>query len=249
MARKAAAAKTETGTTRKRAARKRSAPRIESESASTSAPSSGESRSSASRGMPGIPGFGDMSKMPGFGDMSKMPGFGDMSKMSKMMTPEQAIELYKANAALALQVINAAIESTARLRKKQFEGEEQAREFQKKHARSAAEARDAQGLLAAGQGAAQEAMERSMHYWSEMFDLIVEIQKRLFTLIDEQMEGVPGVKETRAAMAMLPDMSQMQKVVSAMQGVVSSGGSTFETMQRVMGDFARLAQGSMASRK
>jgi hypothetical protein len=169
-----------------------------------------------------------------------------MSKMANMMTPEQAIELYKANAALALQVINTAIESTARLRKKQFEGEEEAREFQKKHARSAAEARDAQGLLAAGQGAAQEAMEKSMHYWSEMFDLIVEIQKRLFTLIEEQMEGVPGVKETRAAMAMLPDLSQMKKVVSAMQGVVSSGGSTFETMQRVMGDFARLAQGSMA---
>ena len=101
-------------------------------------------------------------------------------------------------------VINTAIESTARLRKKQFEGEQQAREFQRKHVRSAAEARDAQSLMAAGQGAAQEAMERSMHYWSEMFDLIVEIQKRLFTLIEEQMEGVPGVKETKAAMAMLP---------------------------------------------
>jgi hypothetical protein len=85
-----------------------------------------------------------------------------------------------------------------------------------------------------------------MHYWSELFDMIVVFLKRLFTLIEEQMEGVPGVKETRAAMAMLPDLSQMKKVVSAMQGVVSSGGSTFETMQRVMGDFARLAQGSMA---
>jgi hypothetical protein len=31
-----------------------------------------------------------------------------------------------------------------------------------------------------------------------------------------------------------------------MQGVVTSGGTTFETMQRVMGDFAKLAQGSMA---
>ena len=175
--------------------------------------------------------------------------FGALPRMAKMLTPEQAIEMYKANAGLALQVINAAIESTARLRKKQFEGEEEAREFHKKHARTAAEARDPQGLLAAGQGAAQEAMERSMHYWSEMFDLIVEIQKRLFALMEEQMEGVPGVKETRAAMAMLPDMSQMKKVVSAMQGVVSSGGSTFETMQRVMGDFARLAQGSMAARK
>jgi hypothetical protein len=176
-----------------------------------------------------------------------LPPFADMSKMAKMMTPEQAMEMYKANAGLALQVINAAIEGTARVRRKQFEGEEEAREFQRRHARTAAEARDAQSLLAAGQGAAQEAMEKSMHYWSEMFDLIVEIQKRLFTLLDEQMQGVPGVKETQAAMAFLPDLSQMKKVVSAMQGVVSSGGSTFESMQRVMGDFAKLAQGSMRS--
>jgi hypothetical protein len=32
-----------------------------------------------------------------------------------------------------------------------------------------------------------------------------------------------------------------------MQGVVSSGGSAFESMQRVMGDFTRLARGSMRS--
>jgi hypothetical protein len=173
------------------------------------------------------------------------PPFADMSKMAKMMTPEQAMEMYKANAELALQVINAAIEGTAKVRRKQFEGEEEAREFQRRHARTAAQARDAQSLLAAGQDAAQEAMEKSMHYWGEMFDLIVEIQKRLFTLLDEQMQGVPGVRETQAAMAFLPDLSQMKKVVSAMQGVVSSGGSTFESMQRVMGDFAKLAQGSM----
>ena len=174
-----------------------------------------------------------------------MPGFGEMPKMPKMMTPEQAIDLYKANAALALDVINTAIEGTARLRRKQFEGEEEAREFQKRHTRSAVEARDAQSLMMAGQGAAQEALVKSMHYWGEMFDLIVEIQKRLFSLMEEQMEDVPGVKESKAAMAMLPDLRQMQKVVSAMQGVVSSGGSAFETMQRVMGDFAKMAQGSM----
>jgi len=165
------------------------------------------------------------------------------------MTPEQAIELYKANAALALEVINTAIESTARLRKKQFEAEEDAREFQRRHARSAAEARDPQSLVAVGQSAAQEAMEKSMHYWGEMFELIVEMQKRLFALMEEQMQGAPGVRETKAAMAMLPDWSQMKKVVSAMQGVVSSGGSTFESMQRVMGDFAKIAQGSMAGGK
>ena len=217
MARKPAAAAAAAKTARKGPARKRPAPRTSTRAKPKAAAAA----------------------MPGFGEMPKMP------KMPKMMTPEQAIELYKTNAALALDVINTAIEGTARLRRKQFEGEEEAREFHKKHARSAAEARDAQGLMVAGQGAAQEAVEKSMHYWGEMFDLIVEIQKRLFTLIDEQMEGVPGVKESRAAMAMLPDLRQMQKVVSAMQGVVSSGGSTFESMQRVMGDFAKMAQGSM----
>jgi hypothetical protein len=215
MARKAAAAPAAAKTARKGPTRKRSAPRT-----STRAPKP-ESAAAA------------------------MPGFGEMPKMPKMMTPEQAIELYKANAALALDVINTAIEGTARLRRKQFEGEEEAREFQRRHTRSAVEARDAQSLMVAGQGAAQEALEKSMHYWGEMFDLIVEIQKRLFSLIEGQMEDVPGVKESRAAMSMLPDLRQMQKVVSAMQGVVSSGGSTFETMQRVMGDFAKMAQGSM----
>ena len=173
-----------------------------------------------------------------------MPDF-DTSKMAKMMTPEQAIELYKTNAKLALDIINAAIESTGRLRKKQFEGEEEMREFHKKHAKTVGEAGDAQTLMAASQSAAQEALEKSMHSWGEMFDLIVEIQKRLFALIEDQMTGVPGVKEAKAAMAMLPDLRQMQNVVSAMQGVVSSGGSAFESMQKVMGDFAKLAQGSM----
>jgi len=222
MARKAAAAPQAAHATRKSGARNRSTARTETDA--TPAP----------RASP---------------TASPSPPFGDLSKMAKMMTPEQAIELYKTNAALALQVINTAIEGTARLRKKQFEGEEEAREFQRRQVRSAAEARDAQSLLAVGQGAAQEAMEKSMHYWSEMFDLIVEIQKRLFTLMEEQMEGMPGVRETRAAMAMLPDLSQMKNVVSAMQGVVSSGGSTFESMQRVMGDFAKIAQGSMAARR
>ncbi len=176
-------------------------------------------------------------QMPDFGDMGKM------AKMAKMVTPEQAIELYKANAKMALDIINAAIDTTAKLRKKQFEGEEEARAFQKKHVRSVGEANDPQSLMAASQGAAKEAMEKSMHYWGEMFGLIVEMQKRIFTLLDEQMAGVPGVKEAKAAMAMMPDLRQMQNVVSAMQGVVTSGGSAFDTMQRVMGDFAKMAGG------
>ena len=41
----------------------------------------------------------------------------------------------------------------------------------------------------------------------------------------------------------------MQNVVSAMQGVMSSGGSAFESMQKVMGDFAKFAQQSMPGMK
>jgi len=52
---------------------------------------------------------------------------------------------------------------------------------------------------------------------------------------------VPGVKQAKAALAMMPDMTQMQNVVSAMKGVMSSGGSAFESMQKVMGDFARMS--------
>ena len=175
----------------------------------------------------------------------RIPDVRELAKMPKMMTPEQAIELYKTNAKMALDVINAAIDSAARLRKKQFEGEEEMRAFQQKHARAVGAASDAQSLMAVSQGAAQEAVEKSMHYWGEVFDLIVEIQKRLFALIEEQMAGVPGVKEAKAAMAMMPDLRQMKDVVSAMQGVVTSGGSAFETMQKVMGDFAKMAQTSM----
>lgn len=80
-----------------------------------------------------------------------------------------------------------------------------------------------------------------MAYWGQMFDLIVEIQKRLFTLVEDQMAGVPGVKQAKAAMAMMPDVSQLQNVVSAMRNVMSSGGSAFEQMQKVMGDFARMS--------
>ena len=166
----------------------------------------------------------------------------DMSKMASMLTPEQVIELYKANAKMALDVINAAIDSTAKLRKLQFEGEEEARAIQRKAVKSAAEARTAQGLMEAGQGVAQEALQKSMHYWSEMFDLITEIQKRLFSLMETQMEGAPG-------MAMMPDVSRMKNVVTAMQGLVSSGGSTFGSMQKMLGDMTRMAQSAIPGMK
>ncbi len=164
---------------------------------------------------------------------------GDLSKMAKVLTPEQAFDLYRANARMALDVIDAAIESTAKLRKHQFAGEEEARSMQKKALRHAAEATDPQTFMAAGQSVTQEAVEKAMRYWGEMFDMIVEMQKRLFALMEEQMAGMPGAKEAKAAMAMMPDLRQAQNLVKAMQGVMSSGGSTFESMQRVMGDFTR----------
>jgi phasin family protein len=182
------------------------------------------------------------SAAPGPG-MFTMPDAAQLAKYAKTLTPEQAFELYRANARLALDVIDAAIDSTAKMRKLQFEGEETARTIQKKAARHAAEAGDVPTLMAAGQSVTQEAVERSMAYWGQMFDLVVEIQKRLFTLIENQMTDVPGVKQAKAAMAMMPDLSKMQNVVSAMQGVMSSGGSAFESMQKVMGDFARMTGG------
>jgi hypothetical protein len=175
--------------------------------------------------------------------------FGDLSKLPSALTPEQAMELYRTNAKLALDIINAAIDTTSKVRRRQFEGEEEARAFHKRAVKSASEARDPQALMAAGQGAAQEAVEKSMRYWTEMFELIVEMQKRLFSMMEEQTEGMPGVKQAKAAMSMMPDLTKMQNVVSAMQGVVSSGGPAFESMQKVMGDFARMAQQAMPGLK
>ena len=174
------------------------------------------------------------------GAMFKMPDPREFAKYAKTLTPEQAFEMYRTNAKLALEVIENAIESTAKVRKLQFEGEEQARSMQKKAARRAAEASDVQGLMAASQSATQEALEQSMAYWGQMFDLIVEIQKRLFTLVESQMADVPGVKQAKAAMAMMPDVSQLQNVVQAMRNVMTSGGSAFGQMQKVMNDFGSI---------
>ena len=167
----------------------------------------------------------------------------DFSKMTKMMTPEQAIELYKANAKIGLDIITAAIENTSKLRRLQFEGEEESRAMGRKAARKAAEAGSPNEVMAASQEASQEAMEHAMRYWGQMFDLISEMQKRLWVMMEEQMEGVPGVKQAKAAMAMMPDLRQAENVIKAMQGLVNSGGTAFESMQKVMGDFSRYIPG------
>jgi hypothetical protein len=167
----------------------------------------------------------------------------DLSKVAKMMTPEQAIDLYKTNARIALDVINAAIENTSKLRRLQFEGEEQSRAMGRKAAKRAAEAGSPDEMMAAGQTMSQEAIEHAMRYWGQMFDLISEMQKRLWVMMEEQMAGVPGVREAKAAMAMMPDLRGAQNVIEAMQGVVGAGGNAFESMQKVMGDFAKLVPG------
>ena len=167
----------------------------------------------------------------------------DFSKVAKMMTPEQAMELYKANAKMALDVINAAIENTSKLRRLQFEGEEESRAMGRKAAKRAAEAGTPDEMMAAGQTASQEAMEHAMRYWGQMFDMISEMQKRLWVMMEEQMAGVPGVKEAKAAMSMMPDLRGAQNVIKAMQGVVGAGGNAFESMQKVMGDFTKFMPG------
>ena len=168
-----------------------------------------------------------------------------MERMANLMTPEQAIELYKANAKMTLDVINAAIDNTARLRKLQFAGEESAREFGRRAARTAAEAKDPQSLVAFGQEHGREALEKSLAYWQEMFSLIAEMQRRLFALMEEQAQGLPGYKQAKAAMQMMPDLGPMKNVVEAMQGLVGSGGNAFTSMQKVMNDMAAMAQSTL----
>ena len=181
------------------------------------------------------------SAAPKITDMFTMPDPTQLAKYAKTLTPQQAFDMYRANAKLALEVIENALESTAKVRKLQYEGEERARSMQRKTARSAAEAEDVPSLMAVGQSAAQEAVEQSIAYWGQMFELIVEMQKRLFSLMESKAAGLPGAKEAQAAMAMLPDLTKMQNVVSAMQGLMSSSTGAFEQMQKVMGDVARMS--------
>jgi hypothetical protein len=91
-------------------------------------------------------------------------------------------------------------------------------------------------------------VETSLRYWQEMFELIAEIQRRLFTLIAEEAQALPGAREAQAAMALMPDLGGMRKVVEAMQAMVSSSGNAFEGMQRAMAAFTPHAQGRASER-
>ncbi len=210
-------------------------------SKSAAAPARKPARRKARTRRKAAPKAGATAAAPRMAERFKMPDPQEIAKYAKTLTPEQAFEMYRTNAKLALEVIENALEGTAKVRKLQFEGEERARSMQRKTARSAAEAQDVQSLMAVGQSAAQEAVEQSMQYWGQMFELIVEVQKRLFALMENKTANLPGAKEAKAAMAMLPDLTKMQNVVSAMQGLMSSGGSAFEQMQKVMGDLSRMS--------
>ena len=172
-----------------------------------------------------------------------MPDAKQLAAYAKTLTPEQAFELYRQNAKLALDVIEAAIENTEKVRRLQFEGEEKARSIQKKVARQVAEAGDIKSLMSGGQALSKEAAEQAMAYWGQMFELMVDMQKRMFSLMQAQMAALPGGKEAKAMLGMLPDMRQAQNVVSALQGVMTSSSSAVEAMQKVMGDFAKLMPG------
>jgi hypothetical protein len=173
-----------------------------------------------------------------------LPDAKQLQALAKSLTPEQAFLLYRQNAKLALDVIEAAIENTEKVRRLQFEGEEKARSMQKKATRQAAEAGDVNALVAGGQTLSKEAVEQAMTYWSQMFELVVDMQKQLFGLMQAQMSGLPGAKEAKAAMGMMPDLRQAQNLVNAFQGVMTSSGSAVETMQKMMTDFAKLMPGA-----
>ena len=113
MARKAASETQATGKTRKRTARKASAPAAGRSSRSQATAAFAES-------------FPRGAMSPSREQMA------EMARMANMLTPAQAIELYKANAKMALDVINAALDSTAKMRRLQYAGEESAREFGKR---------------------------------------------------------------------------------------------------------------------
>lgn len=173
-----------------------------------------------------------------------LPDAKQLQALAKSLTPEQAFQLYRQNAKLALDVIEAAIASTEKVRRLQFEGEEKARSMQKKATRQVAEAGDVKALMASGQVLSKEAVEQAMAYWGQMFELVVDMQKQLFSLMQTQMTGLPGAKEAKAAMAMMPDLRQTQNLVNAFQGVMASSGSAVETMQKMMTDFAKLMPGA-----
>ncbi|MGH8713585.1 MAG: hypothetical protein ACREYB_06235 [Casimicrobiaceae bacterium] len=88
-----------------------------------------------------------------------------------------------------------------------------------------------------------------MHYWRQLYEMIFEMQKRLFALMQEQTNGMPGAREARTMLAMMPGPRQAQSLVDAMQGVMASGGSALSSMQRVIGDLARMGQPASGGRR
>ena len=65
-----------------------------------------------------------------------------LAALAKAATPEQIFDLYKTNAKAALDVIHAMLESSSKLRRLQFDGEESARELGRRTAESIASAQN-----------------------------------------------------------------------------------------------------------
>lgn len=178
-----------------------------------------------------------------------LPDPAQFAKLAKVATPEQIIELYKANCKAALDIINATLEGTAKMRKLQYEGEEHARAMQQRTAKSIAGASHPNELMAVGSGYTQEAAQKAMQYWSEMFEVAIDMQKRLFGLMEEQMRGVPGFAQLKAATGMMPELGQAHQVVSAMQALLTQGNSAYAAMTKVVNDMTRTAQQNMRGGK
>jgi len=156
------------------------------------------------------------------------------------MTPEQAFELYKANAKMALDVINAAIENTA----KDAQGCSSRRRGSAIHAEKGDPSRGGSERSAvAGRGGSERdtgSGREAMQYWQQMFEMIVEMQKPPFCADGRtDVRACPG-KGSQGGDGDDARRPAGAKPVKAMQGVMSSGGSAFTSMQRVMGDLTRM---------
>jgi hypothetical protein len=111
--------------------------------------------------------------------MPPQPDFRDLAKMAKVLTPEQAFELYKTNAKMALTTSSTQRSKlTTKLRKLQFAGEEEARSMQK----GAGMPRKERSTNRSWRRVRRDAgIGKAMRYWGK-FDMIVKCRKRLFVM-------------------------------------------------------------------
>ena len=125
-----------------------------------------------------------------------IPGMPDMSKMAKMMTPEQAIDLYKANTKIALDIINAASKALPRCASCNSKARSRLARWDEGGA-----TRSGSGESECADGGGPDRLagggQSAMRYWGQMFELVVDMQKRLFTLMEGQMPACPASRRPR----------------------------------------------------